>query len=67
MEVRPVPGSMDLRPIPPSAEPRLVKPPLPALMLEARELRRRMLVSAAAARTCAHPQHRSFDMNHCDA
>lgn len=54
MEVRAVPGSMDLRPVPPSTEPRLVNPPLPALMLEGRELRRRMLVSAAAASTCVH-------------
>ena len=66
MEGRAVPGSMDLRPVvPPSAEPRLVNPPLPALMLEARELRRRMLVSAAAASTCAH-EDRTQDLSSND-
>ena len=53
MEVRRVAGSSDVRAVPASAEPRFVNPPLPALMLEARELRRRMPGSAAAARTCA--------------
>ena len=61
-DVRAVPaGSTDLRPVPPSAELRFVKPPLPALMLEARELRRRMLVSAAAANTCARVPHVTAD------
>ena len=47
-----VPGSNDVRAVPASKEPSLNAPPLPALTLDALELRRRMLGSAAAAQTC---------------
>ena len=55
------PGSTDRRPVPPSAELCLVAPPpLQALTLDARELRLRMLGSAAAAaQTCARTPHDS--------
>ena len=57
-EVRRVPGSKDVRAVPsdvravPASPPKLslaIAPPLPALTLDALELRRRMLGSAAAA------------------
>ena len=52
-DVRRVLGSSDVRAVPASPELSFATPPLPALTLDALELRRRMLGSAAAAaQTC---------------